>query len=147
MDFLNGCLPNKVEESLIAEGPRAVSGCQLSASIWNYSELQLLTNITYLELFRIRPRSLYGAIYLHKVRQNFKTSRVYCTGKIRAKDTQWIFYCCFCPGTAWPLAIGRYRHQKGRPSCQEKQNKASCTGIFSIKPAVSIGWVGHQHYR
>jgi len=127
MVFLNGCLPNKVEESLTAEEPRAVSGFQLSASI--------------------RIHSLSGAIFLHKVRQNFKASRVYCTGKIRPKDTKWIFYCCFFPGTARPLTIGRYRHQKGRPSCQKKQNKASCTGIFSIKPAVSIGWVGHQHYR
>jgi len=37
MVFLNECLPNKVEESLTAGEPKAVSGCQLSASIRNDS--------------------------------------------------------------------------------------------------------------
>jgi len=97
--------------------------------------------------FQIKPRSLSVAIFLHKGRQNFKAPRVYCTGKIRPEDTKWIFYCCFFPWPARPLTIGRYRHQKGRTSCKKKQNQASCTGIFSIKPAVSIGWMGHQHYR
>ena len=134
MVFLNECLPNKVEGSLTAGEPKAVSGCQPSASIRNDSSI-------------IKPRSVSVAIFLHKGRQDFKASRVYCTGKIRPQDTKWIFYCCFLPRSARPLTIGRYRHQKGRTSYQKKQNQASCTGIFSIKPAVSIGWMGHQHYR
>jgi len=39
MAFLNECLPNKVEESLTAGEPKAVSGCQLSASICNDSDM------------------------------------------------------------------------------------------------------------
>ena len=46
MVFLNECLPNKVEESLTAGEPKAVSGCQLSASIRNDSDLYLLTHPT-----------------------------------------------------------------------------------------------------
>ena len=135
MVFLNECLPNKVEESLIAGEPKAVSGCQLSTSIRNFIDR------------KFEPRSLSVATSLHKGRQNFKAPRVCGIGKIRPEDTKWKFYCCFFPRPERPLTIGRYRHQKGRTSCQKKQNQESCTGIFSIKPAVSIGWMGHQHYR
>ncbi len=42
MVFLNECLPNRVEESLTAGEPKAVSGCQLSASIRNDSDIYFL---------------------------------------------------------------------------------------------------------
>jgi hypothetical protein len=39
MVFLNECLPNKAEESLTAGEPKAVSGCQRSASIRHDSDI------------------------------------------------------------------------------------------------------------
>ena len=45
MDFLKGCLPNKVEESLIAEEPRAVSGCQRNSQAHNSNGWYLISCI------------------------------------------------------------------------------------------------------
>ena len=142
MVFLNECLPNKEEELLTAEEPKVVSGYQLrrlNPMAGNLAHVLKRPNVTALELVHNKSRSLSFAIFIHKGRQNLKAPRVYCTGKIRPEDTKRIFYRCFFSQPAGPLPVGSYRHQKGRTSCQKKQNQATCTGIFSIKPAVSSG--------
>lgn len=122
---------------------RAKGRIRLSAwKVPNYPFQYNSTDSAYV-IFKIRRRSLSVAIFLHKGRPNFKTAWVSRIIQKRPEDTKRAFYCCFFPESPWSVTLGCYRYEKARTSRQKKQNQASCTRIFSIKPADSIGWMGH----